>query len=184
MGNSNINIEAEADHIYTNFEHYSRHYSKSGYYKVWLSTLKYIKGKVVDLGCGPGQYMQLCLDNDIDYTGYDISGVAISKAKEIAKGYKSVKLYKADLFEVDIDNSDTYVCCEMLEHIEKDHELLSKIKGKLVFTVPNYLGGSHVRKFDTLLDVMKRYDYIEYEAGETIKLSDTAKIHILSGWLA
>lgn len=185
-------IEQEADGIYTRSRHYNLPYSESPYYRVWEQILKYVCGSVIDLGCGPGQFLEMCLKHGITkYTGYDISLVAIMKAEYIKAKYKAdiypyiVDLHKTDLLkEFKLKEGSTYVLCEILEHIEDDGYILSLIpKGEnVIITLPNYLGGSHVRKFDTKEEIEERYHSdIKFSSFDVCPMGNEGKIIVCNG---
>ena len=191
---NNVNpelIREESNNIYANKDrHYSKHYSKSPYLKVWEHTASYINGvdTVCDIGCGPGQLMELLLDKDVTgYTGIDISPVAISKACDLLSKRKDA--FKVSLVCTNILNgftmpqADKYVLIEILEHLNEDKQLLAKIpKGKeVILSVPNYLGGSHVRKFDNVEQVKERYGSIVLPEEVVEMKHGSGKIFVLKG---
>ena len=109
---------------------------------VRFSTIaKLCQGSVLDVGCGTGDLADYY---EGDYTGFDISDVAINLAKKIRR-------YSADFLVGDIlnpklkmeRNFDTIVLGEILEHLEDDNLLLqnirkwSKVNTRLVISVPN-----------------------------------------------
>lgn len=181
-----INIEQEADGIYRKHEHYSRVFYKSPYYKMWNLILPHLHGKIIDLGCGPGQFLDMCAANGFeDYTGYDISQVAIDKCNEIIthRNYES-RVKKVNLLETDaIEYGSVYVMSEILEHIEDDHKILSLIPtgSKVIITLPNFLGGSHVRKFETRHDISERFTEIEFDSFYKCQMGKDTHITIAIG---
>ena len=184
-------IREEANGIYLNETNsYSKHYSESPYVKVWNHVAKYISPEetVCDVGCGPGQFMELMLDHNVKaYTGIDISPVAIGKACSLLS--KRTDAHKASLVCTNILNgflmpdADKYVLVEILEHLNQDKALLAKIpKGKeVILSVPSYLGGSHVRKFDNTDQVRERYGAIVEPEEITELQRGTGKIFVLKG---
>ncbi len=144
--------------------------------------------KVIDLGCGPGQFAEIMnsVNDKIEYIGYDFSDVAISRAKlkNIPNCSFSVKdLYNYSL-EDDFIKSQAYVCLEVLEHLEGDLSLLEKIpKGKeIFFSVPNYDSSGHVRVFKNRKEVLDRYCHmLEMAHQKTISWNNSKnKIFIFS----
>jgi len=144
--------------------------------------------KVIDFGCGPGQFAEIMnsIDSDVKYVGYDFSDVAIARAqsKKISNCEFSVRdLYKYSLDE-GIEENHAYVCLEVLEHLEGDLSLLEKIpKGKtLFFSVPNYDSTGHVRVFKNQKEVTDRYGHMfELEHQKTISWNNSKnKIFIYS----
>ncbi len=146
--------------------HYNKHYLHSPYLKVWQKVASYIDSNstVVDIGCGTGQVMELLLDKGVQhYTGYEFSTVAIDKANSllsVRNDNDKAEIVYQDLYELtDIKNADFYISIEVMEHLIEDKKVISVIPvGKqVIITVPNYLGGSHVRKFDNEQQVLDRY---------------------------
>ena len=80
-------------------------------------------------------------------------------------------------------DADKYVLVEILEHLNQDKALLAKIpKGKeVILSVPSYLGGSHVRKFDNTDQVRERYGAIVEPEEITELQRGTGKIFVLKG---
>ncbi len=172
LRNSTDYLAKEYNNIYSNPKYsYVTHYSQSPYLTVWQKVAEFItkEDKVIDIGCGVGQFMELLFDRGIqEYIGYDFSEQAIKMATGLIQSknisYKVIyqNIYDNQNFEI----GDVYVICEVLEHLINDFDkvLFSHIpKGKkIVITVPNYLGGSHVRKFDTIAQVVNRYVEVDW----------------------
>lgn len=174
------------DWTYNRKEHYKGHYTKSPYYTIWKKVAEYISvdDTVVDIGCGTGQLMELLLDRGIGkYYGYDFSPVAINLARSRIKGRDAV-IYLSDLYELKkFEDANVYVSVEVMEHLKDDIQVLSLIDSgkRIVITVPNYLGGSHVRKFESEQEVINRYEDIIIPTDSfTIKYG-SGLIFVLSG---
>lgn len=94
----------------------------------------------------------------VKYNGFDFSKKRIEIAKEFnPEGKFFVKnAYKTNLFN-DCDY-DVIICTEVLEHLDKDCDLMDRIpKGKKFFgTVPDYDSSSHVRYFENSEKVLER----------------------------
>lgn len=180
-------LAKEYDGIYTRKEHYRGHYTKSPYHKVWLIASRYIpKGsKVVELGCGTGQLMELLLDKGIrEYTGYDFSQVAIDLAFSRVQG-RNARLCYTDLYEIDeLPDADIYAAIEVMEHLKGDADQMLiniiPIGKKVVISVPNYLGGSHVRRFMSTEDIQNRYPNLKITDHHIIGSTET-KIFVILG---
>jgi len=184
-------IREEANGIYANeLNAYSKHYSESPYIKLWNKVASYVNDEdtVCDVGCGPGQFMELLLDKEVKaYTGIDISPVAVSKACSLLAKRKDA--HKASLVCTNILNgfampdADKYVLVEILEHLNQDKALLARIpKGKeVILSVPSYLGGSHVRKFDNVDQVRDRYGALVTPEELTEIPRGAGKIFVLKG---
>ncbi len=108
----------------------------------------------VDVGCCFGHStMALKALHPGDWSGVDFSGYAISKAK---------KLFPDMVFQhascprelTACGRFDTVVCSEVLEHVEKDKELVKCLKGMtkktLIMTTPNKVinDPGHLRVYD------------------------------------
>jgi len=156
------------DDVYTRKEYYRCHYSKTPYRGIYKRIADNVgkEESVVELGSGTGQLMEMLLDNGIrSYIGYDFSQVGLDLAKEKIRE-RDVQLIYQDLYELtSLPEADVYIAVEVFEHLKDDcdKKLLSLIpKGKKVLiSVPSYLGGSHVRKFDSELEIIARYTEIE-----------------------
>ena len=59
-----------------------------------------------------------------------------------------------------LPGGDTYIFCEILEHIERDLELLALVPvGKqVIITVPSFDDPGHVRYFSDLAHALARYE--------------------------
>jgi cyclopropane fatty-acyl-phospholipid synthase-like methyltransferase len=129
--------------------------------------------RVLDVGCGPGQFAQFLLDSSaVDYHGIDFSSTAIAMAQRANPDH-------ADRFHVGDVRShsllaqpfDHVVVLEVLEHVQADRELLSRLAPgtTVVFSVPSFDSESHVRHFDSIEAVADRY-------GDLVEVVDTDEI--------
>lgn len=142
--------------------------------KLWKQVSGLVTGsRVIDLGCGPGQFAECLYDiNPIveEYDGYDFSEGALHMAGKVADRtgwnreqwrFHRVDLVKAArVFPEAIGPASTfYTCLETLEHVERDDLILSLIPegAKLVISVPSFDDPGHVRHFTTLEKALERY---------------------------
>jgi len=93
---------------------------------------KYVKeqlnpNSLLDIGCGPGHFVDSFRSEGIDAKGIDVDD------RVIGKEY----LKYCSLFDITDENADVVVCMEVAEHIDKEHELL--VVEKVVSTVGNTL---------------------------------------------
>ncbi len=140
-------------------------YTESRYLPVWRRAAGLITARrstrVLDIGCGPGQFARLLSEAGLSrYTGIDHSAVAIEMARQAVPEWAG-SFEVADAFTV-LGRSAPYdmvVLFEVLEHIERDRELLAGIPPgtRVLFSVPSYLSASHVRRFRTAWGVRRRY---------------------------
>jgi 2-polyprenyl-3-methyl-5-hydroxy-6-metoxy-1,4-benzoquinol methylase len=160
---------------------YSLEPEKTQYAKVWSKALEWIPDgqRVIDYGCGVGQFIQLLVKHGKKFVyGLDFSEVAIAEAKKKNPTVEYL-LFVRDLRDpktFHFNHYDVAVVFEVLEHIEFDREVLSQIDpGKrVVFSVPNYMCGSHVRCFPDTKSVHDRY-------GDLLRMVNVAEIKMSSG---
>jgi len=117
------------------------------------------KGNILDIGCGSGRLVKVLQDNNYSgqYLGVDFSKNAIDYCK---KTYPFYSFRVSDVFDISMERFDTIISLELFEHINDDIELIKKIpKNKtLIFSVPSFGGPSHVRYFEDITEIKKRYN--------------------------
>ena len=119
------------------------------------------RGPVLDLGCGPGHFAEVCQAGGVPYAlGVDPSATAIRMAGRVMPG--RVVVATADEALNDIADPSTYqtvALLEVLEHLYDDISRLSLISaGKVVvLSVPNYHCEGHCRWFGNAEQVVRRY---------------------------
>jgi SAM-dependent methyltransferase len=146
-------------------DHWKLHYTKSHYYPLWTVVADRLTRakvrRILDIGCGPGQFASLLHDRGYEgYTGLDFSPNRVKAARECCP---ALEFIVADIFASDVLESHGYDCVlmmEFLEHIERDLEVLSRIRaGSFVLgTVPNFPAAGHVRHFKDCEEVRARYE--------------------------
>jgi SAM-dependent methyltransferase len=152
------------DAVYERSENYRRHYTASEYYFLWAVIADRISSRgvrsVLDIGCGPGQFASLLRDRGIrDYCGFDLSPRSIEIARSACPEFE---FSVADALQTDLLESRPYDCvvsCEFLEHVERELDVLRRIRPATRFfgTVPNFASAGHVRSFESTEDVERRY---------------------------
>lgn len=125
---------------------------------------------IVDLGCGTGRFLQLLYEQGHygPITGVDWSQAALKEAARVAVPiHEAAPLptwINANLYDWQPDlnapPSTVYVCSEVLEHVEDDIAIVSKIPPgyRLLISVPNFHDQAHVRVFRKAPDLWQRYD--------------------------
>jgi 2-polyprenyl-3-methyl-5-hydroxy-6-metoxy-1,4-benzoquinol methylase len=187
-----------------NKEFYDSVYEKGGFEKLYLKEAKEIKSyyptwkysydyiiekgikNIIDLGCGPGHFASLFKNgDDVSYTGYDFSVVAIEQAIKRNKNVKNMSFKVQNLNEIKIDKKHNfYTSFEFLEHISFDREILGKLQtnDNILFSVPNYDSRGHVRHYKSFNEIVDRYkDLLEINLVHEIKISGTSKIYLCHG---
>jgi len=178
------------DKVFSETPHYQGSPENSPYYPLWMVAVNSMKGylRVLDAGCGPGQFGELCVKANHKYVGLDYSSTAVELAK--AKGYGTY--YHVDL---NLDTSmvrmgkyDIFTAIEALEYIEKDLELIHSIPdGKsVIISGPNYPGVEHLRFFHSMDAFKERYEsFLRLEkswtlSGRNVRGEDT-EIYMTKG---
>jgi SAM-dependent methyltransferase len=149
---------------YATTPEYWQHYTQSSYYFLWTVLADRIcrsgVQKILDVGCGPGQFASLLRDKGIKhYFGVDFSSTCIALARQACPSFEFAM---ADLAANPFPQTFAYDCAvilEFLEHIPFDREIIQRIRpGTKVFaTVPNFPYTSHVRHFTDEEEVAARY---------------------------
>ena len=169
------------DKLFNTTRKYSRHYKDVRYYPIWqqimtkLDQIFEIYGEqelpitVLELGCGTGQFGHMLSEHtsypSLIYHGYDFSAVGIDKAKRTVKD-RRFAFHQEDVFTAEYpDVFDCAIALEVLEHVNDDKGLISKInsankEGFLTYfigSVPDFKSESHVRHFKNEQEVEDRY---------------------------
>lgn len=148
------------DKIYSERDEYKIHYRSSCYCYLWKIVIEwlslYMKPEILEIGCGTGQFASMLYDNGYTkYTGIDFSGKAIQIAKQTTKQ----TFYVDDIHNIHNYVYNMIIALEVLEHIEKDIEVMNNIKDDtdIIFMVPKFDDPAHVRYFKNKDEVTERY---------------------------
>uniref|UniRef100_A0A6M3MG97 Putative methyltransferase n=1 Tax=viral metagenome TaxID=1070528 RepID=A0A6M3MG97_9ZZZZ len=161
---------------------------ESPYYPLWTAVLSLIKHptKILDVGCGPGQFAALCVKAGHEYVGLDWSRVAVDIGREGPGEFHLVDVQQDRArFK---DDYDVITFIEFLEHVPDDLEILADVPQRrtIILTVPDYPGAEHFRHFSDLGQATRRYQslvtvsYRMVVSGKNLH-GGTAKIFILKG---
>lgn len=131
---------------------------------------------VLEVGCGSGVLASMLIEAGIVYSGFDFNRIAVQKARALNS--------EGTFFVADAADHTTYarayesiVCCEVLEHIEADLEVMSLWKRgtKFICSVPNFDYESHVRYFHSESEIRQRYrDLLDIDRIERVTSSARA----------
>lgn len=114
---------------------------------------QYIKGDVLDLGCGKADIYTLCKDNITHYTGVDLDG-------EILKGLRA-QFPEADFYQYNFDEDalhferkyDCILMIGLIEHLYNQKYVMQEVKkwlkpeGVIVITTPTPLGNDLFHRY-------------------------------------
>jgi trans-aconitate methyltransferase len=177
------------DNVYMFAKKYQDGYKKSPYLKIWEYIMTEALSKndtILDLGCGTGQFAQMCKAYKKNYIlGIDFSPQAIKMAQERCP---DLKFIEGNLMNQECYNAcmyNTAVCLEVLEHVTRDQYILQSLtKGtKVIFGVPNFDSAGHVRMFKSKREIRERYGHLVSCTNIKIfKLGNQGnKIYIVTG---
>lgn len=105
-----------------------------------LSLLNGKKGRLLDVGCGPGYGSRYFMDNGYEVLGVEVSGAAASQAEAAGVAVVTQDIEKAPLPEGLFDG---VVALEVLEHVAQPLALLKAMAGRLapdgalIISLPN-----------------------------------------------
>lgn len=101
------------------------------------------EGKLLEIGCGDGSFLNFIKDKGFDVYGLDFSQDAASQAKDKI-GSDRVFCGRIKDAAYPVENFDVICLFEVLEHFNNPFEILSEVKkllkkdGVLIATVPNF----------------------------------------------
>ena len=164
------------DAVFAESPKYAVSGQESEYAAVWDRVVAGLRAqqaqRILDLGCGPGQFAQYLSAAwpEVQYTGLDFSAVAVTKARQRCPQhlFEQRELPVTDF--TNLPDFDTVVCTEVLEHVENDREILAALPAGTAISasVPNFDAFGHVRLFRDEAEVRQRYgvlfDGLEVEA--------------------
>jgi len=134
---------------------------------------------VLDIGCGDGAMLEECDKIGIAGFGFDFSPEAIKACRKY-RGLSRVWVADATKADYCVLKCDAYLCLEVLEHIENDIGVITRLRSQslFIFSVPSWAskGSSHVRCFGNDNQIRVRYGGLI--KIESIKLFKTRRVVI------
>lgn len=148
---------------------------------------KFLKGKVLDIGCGNGYGAELL--EGFDYTGIDYYDKAIEKAGRTYPQAKFLRMTLPKLRFGDV-RFDSIICSEVIEHLEeKDGQPLLnecyrvlKDGGVLYLTTPNGDNRDELMAHHLIEYGSKQLQDMVENAGFTITKKTGISIPFIYGW--
>ena len=142
---------------------FQTHYKDSIYFVHWTQVIQFLRKlqqpKLLEVGCGTGQLAEYLRDEGFNhYVGFDFSKKGIDLAQKRIPEFTFFEGNALDSSSFSIAY-DVAICLEVLEHIERDLEVIRNIEtGKrIIFSLPNFKVESHVRWFVKPRQIKARY---------------------------
>ncbi|MDY6969608.1 MAG: methionine biosynthesis protein MetW [Spirochaetota bacterium] len=137
--------------------------------KIYINnTLKYVKGKSIDFGCGIGELLTELPEGSV---GFEINKAAVEYCN---KKKLNVKLYNPDIDDYKLNNLNTgefktMIISHVLEHLENAHEIIRQIMKtcnrlsieRVIIIVPCIKGFNFDLTHKTFVDIsfLKKLEY-------------------------
>lgn len=147
------------------------------FHEIFNTCKKYLRGRLIDVGCGSGDFLKIINENNIDCEihGFDFSSSAIQRCKKnIPKGH----FLNGNIYEMAyLDKMFNVIfCIEVLEHLEKPAEVLKEMlrickrDGIIIITIPNGIYDDYIGHLNF---------WTESEFKELITGADLVNCHYL-----
>lgn len=176
------------DRIYLTSPEYWKQYPEASiYFPVWKLIVEKLSNMdtVVELGCGTGLFAKYAIASGIRYKcGVDFSPIAIQKSRELNVTHESKFSIKNLMGIRAITNQFTIICLEVLEHLENDLEIISRLQNntRIIFSVPDFMCHGHQRCFDSEQAVFDYYSHLlSFVSIQKIKITDSNSIYLVEG---
>lgn len=135
--------------------------------------------RILDIGCGTGRGAEAIRRAGYkNYLGFDFSPSRVAEAARYVPNFRFLTL---DVFSAEARDlfaaHDVFVLTEVLEHIEREREVIAMIPARAVvlFSVPNFDSTAHVRTFSSLDALEDRYGDILAIDREAVRILSKEK---------
>ena len=160
-----LGVEQPSEYYDSRMEKFLLPYESSPWRPVYDAVLELMPTdrnlSILDIGCGTGR----CADalqraGYFNYIGFDFSSERINEARRYLP---STQFHVLDVFADAAAQlfaaADVFVVTEVLEHVNRDTEILRMIPTgrEVLFSVPSFGGAAHVRSFADVDAVIRRY---------------------------
>lgn len=127
--------------------------------------LHYLKGDVLDIGCGPGRNLELLKERNIPFSSYTGLEIDEKLVKQLSIQYPDSKFFKVDLDieKITIDRKfDSIVLLAVIEHVFNLKFLFSQLAdllkpdGRIILTTPTPFGNDIVHRIGTSIGLFDK----------------------------
>lgn len=127
--------------------------------------LPYLKGDILDIGCGPGRNLELLKERNIPFSSY--TGIEIDEnlIQKLSAQYPDSKFFKVDLDteKIPVDRKfDTIVLLAVIEHIFNLKFLFNQLAdllkpdGRIILTTPTPFGNDIIHRLGTAIGLFDK----------------------------
>jgi len=121
------------------------HLQSATHYNQWIFShvQPHLSGRTLEVGCGNGNFSTLIAQNCSELLAVDLDDTYTQQTQARLKGYEHAQALTMDATKMDCAQAfDTIIMLDVLEHIEDDVSVLSRLReqltptGKLIVKVP------------------------------------------------
>jgi SAM-dependent methyltransferase len=136
----------------------------------YLEAAKYVKGNLLEVGCGTGKGIEVFAPLCKHYTAIDKNTALLNHLTTKYPQYKFIDAFIPPFKDINDESMDSLITLQVIEHIEDDHfflkEIIRTLKGdeKAVIATPNKTMSLtrnpwHVREYtaDEMYNLLKKY---------------------------
>lgn len=155
------------DRQFSETDESERHYRLSIYHRLYRRVCRRLEvvpsQRILEVGCGTGAFAHCLLETlSRHYRGFDFSEVGVRTARARTGCHDCFFVGDARRADSYGQPYDTIVCLEVLEHIERDLDVIANWKPgcACICSVPNFDYPTHVRWFRQEADIVSRYGHL------------------------